>query len=111
MIIILVLKNVLLISVKKHLSIIQEERLKKSQEFLKNSTFEVVDYKKFQEIMKDKRGFIKAFWCESPECEKSIKTETKATIRCLPLDAKKEKGKCVYCGKPSIHRWIFAQAY
>lgn len=57
------------------------------------------------------RGFIKAFWCEDPECEARIKTETKASTRCLPLDAKAQKGKCVYCGKAAIHEWFFAQAY
>jgi prolyl-tRNA synthetase len=61
--------------------------------------------------MKSKRGLIKAFWCEDPNCEAKIKEETKATSRLLPLDAKKEKGKCIYCGKDAAHRWYFAQAY
>jgi len=54
---------------------------------------------------------IKAFWCEDPKCEAKIKEETKATSRLLPLEAKEEKGKCIYCGKAAKHRWLFAQAY
>ena len=61
--------------------------------------------------MADKRGFIKAFWCEDAKCEESIKEETKATTRCLPLGGLEEKGKCIYCGKESKHRWMFAQSY
>jgi prolyl-tRNA synthetase len=61
--------------------------------------------------MNGKRGFIKAFWCEDEACEKAIKEETKASTRCKPLDAKEEKGKCVYCGKDAKYRWYFAQAY
>ncbi|KKR78844.1 MAG: Proline-tRNA ligase, partial [Microgenomates group bacterium GW2011_GWB1_40_9] len=55
--------------------------------------------------------FIHALWCEDATCEKAIKDETKATTRCLPLDAKEEKGVCIYCGKPAYHRWIFGQSY
>jgi prolyl-tRNA synthetase len=68
-------------------------------------------FEEFKNIMKTDRGFIRAFWCEDASCEAEIKGETKATTRCLPLDAKEEKGKCILCGKPAIHRWIFAQAY
>jgi prolyl-tRNA synthetase len=90
---------------------IQKEMLKASEEHLKANTFEAETYQQFKHIMETTRGFISAFWCENPECEKNIKDETKATTRCLPLNSKEQNGKCVYCGGPAKHRWIFAQAY
>lgn len=61
--------------------------------------------------MLDKGGFIKAHWDGTPETEETIKAETKATIRCIPLDEKEEHGVCVYSGKPSTKRVLFARAY
>lgn len=93
------------------LKTIQTELLAKHKKFTQDNTHNVSSYEEFKKIMAGSRGFISAFWCERNECEASIKNETKATTRCLPLDAKEEKGVCVYCGKPAIHRWLFAQAY
>ena len=90
---------------------IQDGLFEKSREFTKANTHRVGAYDQFKEIMRTSRGFIEAFWCESEDCEMKIKEETKATTRCLPLDAKTEKGKCIYCGKESSRRWVFAQAY
>jgi len=56
-------------------------------------------------------GFASAFWCGSPDCEASIKEETRATMRCIPMDQPAESGPCVYCAKPSTARAIFARAY
>lgn len=95
----------------KILDSIQADLLKNSKKFLKENTKEVSDYKEFKEFMKKDRGFVKAFWCESRQCEEKIKEETKATGRVLPFGAKEEKGKCIYCGKPAKRKWIFAQAY
>jgi len=89
----------------------QKKAFDKTKEYLKSHTHDVDNYLKFKEIMKGERGFIRAFWCEEADCEAQIKTETKATTRCLPLEAKDEQGTCVHCGKPAIHRWYFAQAY
>ncbi len=58
-----------------------------------------------------KGGFLECHWDGTPETEEKIKEETKATIRCIPLDAKDEEGKCIYSGKPSHKRVIFAIAY
>jgi len=97
---------------EKHLRLIQQDYLlRKSSDFLRKNTHEVNSYDEFKKIMEDKRGFIRAFWCENPKCEEAIKHETKASTRCLPLDAKKEKDRCIYCGQPSNYQWIFAQAY
>jgi prolyl-tRNA synthetase len=97
--------------VKKVLELIQENLFLRSQRFLKENTREVKSFEEFKEIIETKKGFIKAFWCENPNCEAKIKEETKATTRCLPLEAPEEKGKCIYCGKRAKRKWVFAQAY
>lgn len=65
----------------------------------------------FKKILDEKGGFVAAHWDGTLETEAAIKEETKATIRCIPLDAKEEAGKCVYSGKPSNKRVLFARAY
>lgn len=97
--------------IEEMLRAIQSEMLENSKKFLNSNTREVKEYGEFKEIMKIKRGMIKAFWCEDPACEKSIKDETKASTRCKPLDAKEEKGKCIYCGRPAKFIWYFGQSY
>ena len=67
-------------------------------------------YAEFKELL-DKGGFISAHWDGSAETEQKIKEETKATIRCIPLNGEKEAGKCIYSGKPSAGRVLFARAY
>lgn len=96
---------------KELLETIQSALYNKAKRFLKENTHEVATYDEFKNIMSTSRGFLKAFWCEDEECEKKIKEETKATTRCLPFDAKEEKGKCIRCGNSAKHRWFFAQAY
>jgi len=93
------------------LEAVQQALFDRSRQFLKDHTYGVSTYDEFRTIMKTKRGFLKAFWCEDSSCERRIKEETKATARCLPLDAPREKGSCLVCGKRVEHRWIFAQAY
>ena len=58
-----------------------------------------------------KGHFLLVHWDGTPETEKKIKDETKATIRCIPLHGDKEPGRCVLTGKPSAQRVVFAQAY
>ncbi len=81
------------------------------KKFTEEHTYSVDSYDEFKKIMSNNRGFIKAFWCENPDCEAEIKKDTKATTRCLPFDSPKESGKCIHCGKPSTHRWLFALSY
>ncbi|OGC49850.1 proline--tRNA ligase [candidate division WWE3 bacterium RIFCSPHIGHO2_01_FULL_40_23] len=97
--------------VSKALASIQSNLLAQAEENLKKLTSEINNFKEFEEIMRTKKGFIRAFWCEDKACEESIKGKTKAGTRCLLLDEKEEKGKCVYCGNEAKHKWIFAQAY
>ena len=97
--------------VKEILDQIQDDMLTKQEKFLAQNTHDADDYEQFKKVMETKRGFVRAFWCENAECEARIKEETKASTRCLPMDAKEEKGKCVNCGKAAKHRWLFALAY
>src|SRR5690625_4458391 len=68
-------------------------------------------YEEFKNILEQKGGFIYAHWDGTEETEKKIKDETKATIRCIPLDGEKEEGKCMVTGKPSSQRVLFAISY
>jgi len=105
------LRKELVKKVSDLLNLIQNNLYQKAEKFLDDNTNDVDNYDKFKEIILGKRGFISAFWCENEECEKKIKEETKATVRCLPLDSKEQNGKCVYCGKQSKYKWLFGQAY
>ncbi len=93
------------------LSQIQENLYQKAFSFKELNTFTVNSWAEFKDIIDNKGGFISAHWDGTSETEEAIKNETKATIRCIPLDNKKENGKCVYSGKPSSQRVIFAKAY
>ena len=68
-------------------------------------------FAELKKILDEKGGFVSAHWDGTQETEEAIKNEAKATIRCIPLDAKEEEGKCVYSGKPSGRRVLFARAY
>lgn len=97
--------------VDKILRDMQATLLEKSKQFTLENTRQADNYPQFKEIMNTSRGFIEAFWCEDAGCEAKIKEETKATTRCLPQDSIEISGSCIYCGKPSKHRWIFGQSY
>jgi prolyl-tRNA synthetase len=98
-------------AVAKILADIQDSLFAKHKKFTEDHTFVIDSYDEFKKIMSGTRGFIKAHWCENADCEAEIKTDTKATTRCLPLDAPEEVGKCIKCGRPSRHRWIFGLSY
>lgn len=98
-------------SITKILADIQDSLFANHKKFTEDHTYTIDSYDEFKKIMDTTRGFIKAHWCGNPECEAEIKTETKATTRCLPLDAPEEEGKCIRCGQPSHHRWIFGLSY
>ena len=89
---------------------IQENLYNKALAFQKESTHIVDTYEDFKKAL-EKGGFVYAHWDGTSETEEKIKEATKATIRCIPLDAKKEAGKCVLTGNPSTQRVVFAQAY
>jgi prolyl-tRNA synthetase len=89
---------------------IQENIFAKAAKFRADSTVEVDTYEQFK-MQIEKGGFILAHWDGTPETEEKIKEETKATIRCIPLDGKQEAGKCMVTGKPSAQRVVFARSY
>lgn len=90
---------------------IQENIHQKALKFREEKMTHVDSYEDFKKVLDEKGGFVVAHWDGSPETEAAIKEETKATIRCIPLDAKEEAGTCVYSGKPSSRRVLFARAY
>lgn len=97
--------------VAKLLESMQTGLFTKAKKRLEENTREVNNYEEFKQVLSEKKGFLSAFWCEDPTCEEKVKVETKATTRCLPLDAREENGECMVCGKEAKHRWLFAIAY
>ncbi|MBI5619770.1 proline--tRNA ligase, partial [Candidatus Gottesmanbacteria bacterium] len=106
-----VTRAAMLVQTQRLLDDIQKALYHRAKKFLDENTREAASYEEFKTIMSTTRGFIRAFWCEEASCEAVIKEETKASTRCLPLNAPEEKALCVHCGKPATHRWLFAQAY
>jgi prolyl-tRNA synthetase len=90
---------------------IQNNIYKKALEFRKENTFKVDTWDEFVRILDNPGGFILAHWDGTIETEEKIKEETKATIRCIPFDSPDEDGKCIYSGKPSKRRALFARSY
>ena len=90
---------------------IQENIFTKAKTFRDSKMTAVDSFEDFKQILDTKGGFVSAHWDGTKETEAAIKEETKATIRCIPLDAKEENGKCVYSGKSSSKRVLFARAY
>ena len=90
---------------------IQDTLFNKALDYRNSHITEVNTFEEFKSILKEKGGFISAHWDGTPETEEKIKELTKATIRCIPLDAKEEEGKCVLTGMPSNRRVLFAKAY
>jgi prolyl-tRNA synthetase len=90
---------------------IQDGIYQKAFDFRKENTTEVNSWEEFKQVLEDKAGFLSAHWDGTPETEDKIKELTKATIRCIPLDQVPEQGVCVYSGKPSSGRVLFAKAY
>lgn len=90
---------------------IQENIYKKALAFRTSMITPVNSFDEFKKVLDEKGGFVLAHWDGTPETEAAIKDETKATIRCIPLDAREEAGVCIYSGKTSSKRVLFARAY
>jgi prolyl-tRNA synthetase len=88
---------------------IQTNLYQQALQFLREHTHEPSNYEVFKEVVAD--GFALAYWCGSTDCEATIKNETKATNRCIPLEQDGVPGKCIYCGQPAKEKAIFARAY
>lgn len=97
--------------IEKLLEDIQKGIYDKALKFRDSMITKVDTYDEFKKVLEDKGGFILAHWDGTPETEEQIKNETKATIRCIPVDAPEEEGKCIISGKPSHRRVLFAKSY
>ena len=97
--------------VSKLLVDIQENIYTKASEFKEKNTFNVDKWEEFVNILDNQGGFIMAHWDGTAATEEKIKDETKATIRCIPFDSPGVPGKCIYSGKPSKRRVLFARSY
>ncbi|MCA0349740.1 MAG: proline--tRNA ligase [Flavobacterium sp.] len=93
------------------LETIQKELFEKALEYRNSHITEVNSFEEFKEVLENKAGFVAAHWDGTGETEEKIKELTKATIRCIPLNRKLEKGICIFSGKESVGRVLFAKAY
>jgi prolyl-tRNA synthetase len=96
-------------SVAQTLEEIQKALYDRALEFRKSHTAEPADYGEFKSAVE--KGFAFTWWCGSGDCEGKIKEETKATMRCIPLEQPGGSGQCVYCRHPASEKAIFAKAY
>jgi prolyl-tRNA synthetase len=96
-------------SVTAMLDTIQQALHDRALAFREANTWEPKDYEEFKKAVE--KGFARSYWCGSGKCEQSIKDETKATMRCIPLDQEPAEGRCIYCGQSAKEKAIFAKAY
>ncbi len=101
----------LLAHIESLLHEIQDNLFNKAKAFRDEMVTEVSSFEEFKDVLDNKGGFVSAHWDGTIETEDKIKELTKATIRCIPLDSEREEGVCVYTGKPSTRRVLFAKAY
>jgi prolyl-tRNA synthetase len=104
-------RNAVISLVGELLSDIQIQLFKTAKERMDNMTSVAESYEEFKRLLDEKGGFIYAHWDGTAETESRIKEETKATIRCIPLHQTPEEGSCMYSGKPSKGKVLFARAY
>ena len=97
--------------VKNLLDDIQENLFNRAKSYRDSHITPVDTFEQFKEVLETKGGFLSCHWDGTSETEDKIKEETKATIRCIPLDAPEEIGVCIYSGRSSSKRVIFAKAY
>ena len=90
---------------------IQDNLFQKALAMRETKTYSADTYDEFKRILEETPGFVMAHWDGTSETEQKIKEETKATIRCIPLNNKLETGTCIYSGKPSAQKVVFAKAY
>jgi prolyl-tRNA synthetase len=96
-------------AVEQALAQIQADLYDRALRFREEHTYDPQDYGEFQEAVS--QGFAYSWWCGEAECEAQIKDDTKATVRCIPLDQEPGQGRCIHCGGEATERAIFARAY
>jgi len=97
--------------IEQLLVVIQDNLYQRALEFRDTHVTPVDTYEEFKKVLNEKGGFIAAHWDGTIATEAKIKDATKASIRCIPIDAKEEQGLCILTGKPSSKRVLFAKAY
>ena len=97
--------------IQQILKLIQKDILKKAKNFRDENSHDAKDYDEFKTLAKNNSGFVYAHWDGTGKTEEKIKSDTKATIRCIPYENKGKPGKCIVTGKPSKQKVIFAKAY
>lgn len=97
--------------IKKNLEEMQGQLFTKAKTFRDQHITKVESYDEFKDVLNSKTGFIAAHWDGTTASEEAIKKETKATIRCIPMDNPLEEGRCIFSGQPSKQRVLFAKAY
>ena len=100
-----------LVTIEQLLEDIQATIFKRAKEHQQTHITEVNSYDEFKKLLEEKGGFFAAHWDGTKATEDKIKEETKATIRCIPIDVKQEEGSCMVTGQPSPYRVLFAKAY
>jgi len=95
--------------VQEMLGVIHANLYHRALDFREAHTSEPKDYAEFKEAVSN--GFARSWWCEDADCEAQIKEDTKATVRCIPMEQEPGKGKCIRCGKEASERAIFGRAY
>ncbi|MBP6656812.1 MAG: proline--tRNA ligase [Bacteroidia bacterium] len=100
----------LAIKIEHLLEQIQDNIYRRASDFRESHTYKADSYDEFKSRLDD-GGFVLAHWDGTSETEEKIKEETKATIRCIPIDNKQEAGKCIFTGNPSTQRVVFARSY
>ena len=96
-------------AVQETLTTIHTDLYQRALDFRQAHTLDPQDYAEFQEAVSN--GFANSWWCGNADCEAQIKEETKATVRCIPLEQEPGKGKCIHCGQEASERAIFGRAY
>ena len=88
---------------------IQSSMYERALKFREDHTADPGDYEEFKAAVA--KGFAYSFWCGNADCERKIKEETKATLRCIPLENQGGEGSCICCSQPSSQKAYFAKAY
>jgi prolyl-tRNA synthetase len=96
-------------AVTEMLTTIQADLYRRALNFREAHTYDPGNYAEFGEVVS--AGFAHSWWCGDVDCEAQIKEDTKATVRCIPLEQEPGKGKCIHCGKEASERAIFGRAY
>jgi prolyl-tRNA synthetase len=90
---------------------IQQSLYDDALRFREAHTFEPKDFGEFKSLLAEPGGFLQGNWCGDGACEAAVKAETKATIRCLPMENDQATGDCLHCGNPGAHRATWALSY